>query len=69
MKIIILIVTQDWYIKLMSLNKYEELLEWHKTRVFEIYERDVAGQLHMDAIDWVTKTRAFDKRLEKKNKT
>ena len=48
------------------MDELDNLLEWHKTRVFEIYEPQVAGKLHMEAVDWVTKTRAFDKRLKKK---
>ena len=48
-------------------DEYALLLVWHKEVVFKKYERNVAAVLHMDAIDWVTKTKALDKRLKKRN--
>jgi len=47
------------------MDQYATLLEWHKEVVFRKYERNVAGQLHMDAYDWVTKTKAMEKRHER----
>ncbi len=49
------------------MDEYNDLLEWHADRVFDIYDVNTAGQLILDANDWVTKTCAFEKRLKKKN--
>ena len=46
-----------------KLDEYAPLLEWHKEVVFKKYERNVAAELCMLALEWVTKTKALDKRL------
>ncbi len=43
-------------------GEYTDLLNWHKERVSEIYSPDVAKELHLKAIEWVVKARAFDNR-------
>ncbi len=48
------------------MDEYNDLLQWHADRVFDIYDVNTAGQLILDANDWVTKTCAFEKRLNGK---